>query len=122
MRPVLLLGTAAVVTLAYGLPLALCPLRWARAVGWTVPEDVRLARYLGRSLGTLILALALVVGYGALHPALERLAAGVAALGLALVSLPHFAGMLERSQPRFETIEGFVFLALAGGFAALGLA
>jgi hypothetical protein len=108
-----LLATATVVTLAYGLPLALCPLHWARAFGWWIPEDVRLARYLGRSLGALILTLAAIVTFTALHPSLEALGAGVTALGLGLVSLPHFVGLAERAQPRFETIEGFAFLALA---------
>jgi hypothetical protein len=121
-RALLLTATAGVVILAYGLPLALMPLRWARTIGWTVPDDVRLARYFGRSLGTMVLTLALFVVYAALHPELERIASGVTATGLVLVSLPHFVGIVERSQPLFETIEGFVFLALGGMFAWLTLA
>jgi hypothetical protein len=118
----ILATTAAIVTLAYGLPLSLCPIRWARTVGWWLPEDLRLARYFGRSLGTLILTLAALVMFAALHPSLEPLGAGVTALGMGLVSLPHFVGLAERAQPRFETIEGFGFLALATLFAWLALA
>jgi hypothetical protein len=120
-RPILLIGTAIVVILAYGLPLTFVPLRWARTVGWTVPDDVRLVRYFARSLGTVVLALAFFVIYLARQPAFEAPAAGVTALALGLVSMPHFVGMVEGSQPLFETIEGFGFLALAGVFAWLAI-
>jgi hypothetical protein len=121
MRAVLLLVTVVVVVLAYGIPLALCPLRWARVIGWPIPDDVRLARYFGRSLGAFVLAVAAFVAYLALHPPLDRLGAGVTGLGLVLVSLPHFWGMVERSQPLFETIEGFVFFVVGCGFGWMAL-
>ena len=119
MRATILLATAALVTLGYGLPLTLAPLRWARAVGWWLPDDARLTRYLGRSLGTMILTLVALVSFCAVHRPLEQLGAGVTALALGLVSLPHFVGLVEKSQPRFETLEGFAFLALAIAFALL---
>jgi hypothetical protein len=119
LRPLLVSGTAVVVIAAYGLPLALCPLRWARTLGWVAPDDVRLARYLGRSLGAAVLTLALIVLYAAQQPQLEGLATWVAAFALGMESLPHFVGLVERSQPLFETIEGFVFAALAVVFAVL---
>jgi hypothetical protein len=121
-RPALLSVTAVAVIVGYGLPLAVCPLRWARTLGWVPPDDVRLTRYLGRSLGVSILTLASFVLYAALRPPLEVTAAWLTAAGLGMAALPHFVGMVERSQPRFETVEGFVFAALAAAFAVLAAA
>ena len=41
---------------AFGLPLLLCPMAWARRIGWTLPQEKDLANYLGRSLGGVVMA------------------------------------------------------------------
>ncbi len=43
--------------LAFGIPLFLSPLRWARALRWRVPAETDLTVYLGRSLGAVADAL-----------------------------------------------------------------
>ncbi|MGW8322346.1 MAG: proteasome subunit beta, partial [Thermodesulfobacteriota bacterium] len=41
---------------AFGLPLLLCPMAWARRIGWSLPQEEDLANYLGRSLGGVVMA------------------------------------------------------------------
>ena len=42
-------------TLFFALPIFIAPLRWARLMGWTIPEHEHLAIYFGRCLGAFIL-------------------------------------------------------------------
>ena len=39
---------------AFGLPLLVVPLHWARAFRWEIPQPENLAVFLGRSLGILL--------------------------------------------------------------------
>ena len=50
-----LLVVVATTTPAFALPIFLVPLRWARVLGWRVPEHTDLAVYFGRCLGAFVL-------------------------------------------------------------------
>jgi hypothetical protein len=118
-RAVSLQVAAAVVVLALGIPLTFFPLQWARAIGWTVPGDVKLARYFGRCLGVVALALAAVAAWGSVHaPGPVCTLAGGTLLALAAV---HVVGALEKAQPLFETIEIGLYACAGGYFLWLGL-
>jgi len=43
-----LLILASVTSLGFALPILLAPLRWARLVGWRIPEDTDFTVYFGR--------------------------------------------------------------------------
>jgi hypothetical protein len=116
---IVLLVAGASVGLFYGVPLLFVPIHWSRAFRWKAPADLRLARYFGRCLGAGVLVLCAVALVGAFQPEHTRLALGACALMLALQGAIHVVGMLEKAQPWTETVEGFVWLAMALGFAAL---
>jgi hypothetical protein len=110
---------AASVALLVGGPLLFAPLRWARAVGWTLPDDTRLTRYFGRCLGAVVLVLAGLALHGSRHAAVLPVALGTTATAMLLMVPVHVAGALERSQPAFETWETLVYLGGGCFFAWL---
>ena len=99
--------------LAYGLLLALFPLRWARWFRWTVPAETDLAVYLGRCLGVLAIAIIAVAFQAVPHPerfpALFELIAWVGGL----MTVLHAYGAIRRVQPWTETAEIALYAPLA---------
>ncbi|HUP99766.1 MAG TPA: hypothetical protein VM093_04835 [Aeromicrobium sp.] len=102
---------------AFGLPIFLTPLAWARAFRWNLPDDTDLAVYFGRCLGVLALVLGAFV-----------LRAGLTGEGMVFVfqfaiavfvgmTLVHIWGAIRRIQPVTETIE----IAFWAGLVLLGL-
>jgi hypothetical protein len=112
---------AVVVAVVYGIPIAFAPLRWARAVGWTVPDDTRLVRYFGRCLGVLILSLVGFVVYAARRPPLVPVALILSAAAFLAMVVVHVVGALERAQPPFESWEIVLFLPCGLFLGWLGL-
>ena len=91
--------------LFFGLPILITPLRWARALRWEVPEDVRLVRYFARSLGSAAVAIGGVAVYLALAGGPARPVVLIGVVATALLTVIHVVGALERSQPWTETVE-----------------
>src|SRR5215207_4577379 len=85
-----LLASVVGFAIAFGLPLTLVPLRWARWFGWRVPDrDAELAIYFGRCLGAVILVLAYRMLGAAAAPARERWAFDVVLLAGAAMTAVH---------------------------------
>ena len=112
---------AALVTLALGIPLTFFPLKWARAIGWKIPDDISLARYFGRCLGVVALSLCGLAIYASLHPAVANFICAAVALTMLAISLVHVVGWLEKAQPLFETIEIGIYATGGGYFLWLAL-
>ena len=100
-----LLATSAVGLGAFGLPLFLAPLKWAKRVRWQVPEDTDLTVYLGRSLGAVAVALSLGGLWAARDPWRHRIVFRMAAVAAALLAGVHVRGAIEGKQPWTETAE-----------------
>jgi hypothetical protein len=100
-----LLGAGTTGLLAFGLPLFLSPLRWARALRWCVPADTDLTVYLGRSLGAVAVALSTGALRAARRPEEQRMMVEVGFLTGALLTAVHVWGALLRRQPWTETAE-----------------
>ena len=107
-RIFMLLGATGLVVLL-GLPLLLAPMRWGRWLKWQVPAETALANYLGRSLGGVGLAIA-IVGYKAAYDpwAYRAMFDLVIWMGVFLTGV-HIYGFLKRNQPRFENVEIFLY-------------
>jgi hypothetical protein len=102
-------GTA----LLFSVPIALAPLRWARIVGWAIPQDRDLALYFGRCLGSFALILNLFMlraGFSGAHLAATF---EFMALVWATMIIVHVVGALQRVQPILETLEIGFWIALA---------
>jgi hypothetical protein len=103
--------------LAFGLPLFLSPLRWARALRWRVPADTDLTVYLGRSLGAVGVALSLGILRAARRPSEHRIIFEVGFLAAVLLVVVHAWGAVLRRQPWTETAEIALWSAMAAGAA-----
>ena len=103
--------------LAFGLPLFLSPLRWARALRWRVPADTDLTVYLGRSLGAVAVALSAGSLRAARRPEEHRIIFEVGLLTGVLLAAVHVWGALLRRQPWTETAEIAFWSGMAAGAA-----
>jgi hypothetical protein len=112
-----LLVVVATTTPAFALPIFLVPLRWARVLGWRVPEHTDLAVYFGRCLGAFVLIIeALMLRAGLTGEGLLYAYQVIAAVA-AMMVLVHIWGALQRIQPLLETLE----IGMYGGLGILAL-
>lgn len=94
-----LISAGGVGLLAFGLPLLVAPMRWARALRWDAPADAALAIYLGRSLGAVATALGLTALWGARDPRANRILFPMTALMATLLAAVHLWGAFKERQP-----------------------
>ena len=99
----------------FALPLFIDPYWWGDVFGWDTGSRSDLTAYLGRCLGAVALAIAIVALLAAREPTANRGLFDVLVLGGALLALVHLRGLLEDAQPTVEHLE----IAMYGGFAAL---
>ena len=95
-----------------GLPLLICPVRWARRIGWKIPEDMDLTNYLARSLGGLLMPVIILMYIGARDPWEYRVMFDLIILATIFAAGVHFYGFLKRSQPVIEHVEIFMYIGL----------
>ena len=106
---------AAVFIPVFALPLFIDPYWWGDVFGWDTGSRSDLTAYLGRCLGAVALAIAVVAGLAAREPTAHRGLFDVIVLAAALLALVHLRGLLEDAQPAVEHVE----IAMYAGFAAL---
>jgi hypothetical protein len=110
----LMLGT----TIAFSIPIFLCPLTWARLMKWTIPKQTNLVLYFGRCLGSLALVLEYVT-YQAASTGIGEVLIYQFWIGIcAFMVVLHIYGAIKKIQPITETLEiglwvGLLFLSLA---------
>jgi hypothetical protein len=93
----------------FGIPLLLCPVTWARRIGWKIPEDTDLVAYLGRSLGALALPLIGYLFLAAQDPWQYRFIFNLLIAIGALLFAVHLYGFIKKVQPRLEHIEVLLY-------------
>jgi hypothetical protein len=105
-------GTAALVILL-ALPLLISPMTWGRRLGWKIPEQADLANYLGRSLGGVALAIA-VMGYmAARDPWKYRFVFDLVILIGIFMAAVHAYGFFKKVQPMIESVETLVYAVVS---------
>lgn len=109
-----LLVLMAATTLAFALPIFLMPLRWARVMGWQLPEHTDLAIYFGRCLGAFVLVVEALMLRAGLTGEGMLFTFQVLVAVAALMVIVHVWGAVQRIQPILETLE-------IGMYAGLGL-
>lgn len=100
-----LLVVMIVTTAVFALPIFLMPLRWARVLGWRIPEHTDLALYFGRCLGAFVLIVEALMLRAALTGEGLLFTYQVIAAVAALMVLVHVWGAVQRVQPMLETLE-----------------
>jgi hypothetical protein len=96
-------------------PIVLAPLRWARMMGWSLPEDTNLTAYFGRCLGAAALAIVYVMFRAAPAPEDHALVFELVIVTGASMTAVHTWGALRRAQPWTEDAE----IILYGGLTVL---
>ena len=108
-----MLACATFVLLAFGLPLLLCPMAWARRIGWTIPQEKDLANYLGRSLGGVVMALIIMAFRAAFDPWKYRFVFDLSVIiGIFMVGV-HLYGFVKKNQPLIEHLEIVMYSLLS---------
>lgn len=91
--------------LAFGLPLLLFPMTWARRIGWALPEEKDLANYLGRSLGGVVVAVLIMGFVAASDPWKYRFMFDLFILICIFMVGVHLYGFVKKNQPLVEHLE-----------------
>ncbi len=111
---VFLLVVAAVFLPVFAIPLFVDPIWWAERFGWDTDGSRDLAVYLGRCLGAVATAIAVVALRASRDPAAHRWLFDLLAIGALLLAVVHLRGAIEDSQPFIEHVETVMY----AGFAA----
>ena len=106
------LVVVSILTILFAAPIAFAPLSWARVFRWEIPERTDLAVYFGRCLGMVVTALAVMALVAARQPAVQPFFFMTIFVVVGGNVVVHVFGAVRRIQPRSETIEIAVWLAL----------
>lgn len=98
--------------IAFGLPLTIVPLHWARVFRWEVPQSKNLVTFLGRSLGIFISLLAAFALKVTAQPAAQPFFFDLMLSVIAAMTLLHAYGAIRKTQPITETIEIALWVVL----------
>lgn len=97
---------------AFGIPLTIVPLRWARVFRWEVPQPENLAVFLGRSLGIFVSLLAIFAIKVTSEPAAKPFFFDLMLWIIAMMTILHVYGAIRKTQPITETIEIALWVVL----------
>ena len=99
---------------AFGLPLLVAPMSWARLMRWEVPPPGNLIVFLGRSLGMFICVIAAYAFKAAATPQAQPFFFELMLWTFAGMIALHVYGAIKKAQPITETLEIglWVFLVL----------
>ncbi len=99
------------IAVAFSLPMMLYPMKWAKVLGWHIPEHDHLAVYFGRCLGAMALGVGLI-GFQALSdPKVLLFYFNIILVIFISMMVIHIYGAFKRIQPISETIEIGFWLA-----------
>lgn len=100
-----LLISGMVFLLFFALPLLVCPLVWARRIGWKIPEETDLVVYLGRSLGAVALSMIITAFLAIKDPWQFRFFFDQMIMAMFFLFFVHVYGFIKRVQPFIEHVE-----------------
>ncbi len=98
---------------AFGLPLVLLPMSWARLFRWEVPQSQKLAVFMGRSMGIFISIMAIFAFKAAQHPAFQPFFFDLMLWIFGGMILLHVYSAIRKAQPITETLEIGLWVVLS---------
>jgi len=107
-----LVATGISMLAAFGLPLLIVPMKWARLLRWEIPASQQLVTFLGRSLGVFCSVIAAYAIKAALMPAAQPFFFELMLWLLVAMLALHVYGALRKTQPITETIEIALWVVL----------
>jgi hypothetical protein len=105
-----IVGVAMVV--GYGLPLIFIPQQWARIFGWKIPEEKKLAVFLGQSLGILLTIISAFAFFVPGSPEVKPFFFNFLLTIIGGMTLLHVYGAIRKLQPKMETWEILLWIFL----------
>jgi len=102
----------AAMLVAFGLPLLIIPLRWAKVFRWEIPHPENLVVTLGRSLGLSISLVAIFAFKAVSTPEAKPFYFDFLLWLLATNGILHLYGAIKKTQPLTETIEILLWVVL----------
>jgi hypothetical protein len=97
----------------FGLPMLLWPLKWAKVLGWRIPEHTDLAVYFGRCLGSVITVIGFLAFQAAEDPQIQPFYFNLIMANFVMMIFVHLYGAIKKIQPLSETLEIGYWLLLA---------
>ena len=104
--------------LLFGGPLLLWPLKWAKVLGWQIPDHTHLTVYFGRCLGGVICAMGIFAFVAVGSVVTQRFFVQLIMANFSAMIVIHVYGAVKRIQPISETYE-IVYWVLMLGLAML---
>jgi hypothetical protein len=96
----------------YGLPLIFVPQRWARLFGWKIPEEKKLAMFLGQSLGILLTVISIFAFLVPGSPEVKPFFFNFLLATIGGMTILHVYGAVRKLQPKMETYEILLWVFL----------
>ena len=100
-----LLVVAVGTLLLFGLPLLIMPIRWAKVLGWQIPDHTDLAVYFGRCLGGVICVMGILAFTASSSPATQKFFFNLIMGNFIVMIVVHVYGAIKKIQPVSETYE-----------------
>ena len=98
--------------MAFGIPLILVPIGWARIFRWEIPQPRNLVTFLGRSMGVFITIIAIFAFKVTQTPAVKPIFFDLMLWIFGGMILLHVYGAIRKTQPISETLEILLWIAL----------
>jgi hypothetical protein len=98
---------------AFGLPLMLVPMSWARVYRWPLPQDRTLAVFLGRSIGVFISIMAIFAFRVTQIPDAKPFFFDLMLWTFVGMIVLHVYGAIRKVQPLTETLEIAMWVGLS---------
>jgi len=98
---------------AFGLPLMIVPMGWARLFRWQVPQPQELATFLGRSVGVFISIIAVFSFKAAQNSAARPFFFDLMLWLFGAMIVLHVYGAIRKAQPITETLEIVLWVVLS---------
>jgi hypothetical protein len=98
--------------IAFGLPMLLVPMSWARLFRWEVPQSQKLASFLGRSMGIFICIMAIFAFKATQNTVTQPFFFDLMLWIFGAMIILHVYGAIRKVQPITETVEILVWVIL----------
>jgi len=110
---IFLIVAGVVMLAAFGLPLMLVPMSWARIYRWDLPQPQNLSKFLGRSLGVFITIMAIFSFKVTQTPDAKKFFFDLMLWIFGGMILLHVYGAIRKTQPVTETFEILMWVVLS---------
>lgn len=110
---IFLILAGVVMLAAFGLPLMLVPMSWARVYRWDLPQPQNLSKFLGRSLGVFITIMAIFSFKVTQTPDAKKFFIDLMLWIFGGMILLHVYGAIRKTQPVTETFEILMWVVLS---------